>query len=81
MSEIVVQVNGLCRCSLVNLDKTGSDVNYTYYTAGKYIKSRQHSDNAQGTHCVEGNHATLVGRQCTIWYENHQWPFGTEIIF
>lgn len=47
----------------------------------KYIKSRQHSDKAQGTHCVEGNHATLVGRQCTIWYENHQWPFGTEIIF
>lgn len=47
----------------------------------KYIKSRQHLDKAQGTHCVEGNQAALVGRQCTIWYENHQWLFGTEIIF
>ena len=37
MSEIVMQVNGLCRCSLVNLDQTGSDVNYTYYTAGREI--------------------------------------------
>ena len=45
----------------------------------KYIKSRQHLDKAQGTHCVEGNQAALVGRQCTIWYENHRWPLGTEI--